>query len=31
MEALRGAFTDAEFAAALPFLKALRIWLDENR
>jgi len=31
MEALRSAFTDSEFAAALPFLKALRIWLDENR
>jgi DNA-binding MarR family transcriptional regulator len=31
MEALRSAFTDSEFAAALPFLKALRVWLDENR
>lgn len=31
MEALRSAFTDAEFAAALPFLRALRTWLDENR
>ena len=28
---LRRAFTDAEFAAAVPFLTALRIWLDENR
>lgn len=28
---LREAFTDAEFEAAIPFLKALRIWLDENR
>ena len=31
MEGLRGAFTDAEFVAALPFLKALRVWMDENR
>ena len=31
MEAMRSAFTDAEFAAALPFLTALRLWLDENR
>jgi DNA-binding MarR family transcriptional regulator len=31
MEAMRAAFTDAEFAAALPFLTALRMWLDENR
>ncbi|HYE44745.1 MAG TPA: MarR family transcriptional regulator [Caulobacter sp.] len=31
MEGLREAFTDAEFAAALPFLKALRAWMDENR
>ena len=28
---LREAFTDAEFEAAIPFLKALRVWLDENR
>ncbi len=28
---LREAFTDEEFVAAIPFLKALRIWLDENR
>lgn len=28
---LREAFTDTEFEAAIPFLKALRIWLDENR
>ncbi len=31
MEGLREAFTDREFEAALPFLKALRIWMDENR
>jgi DNA-binding MarR family transcriptional regulator len=31
MEAMRAAFTEAEFAAALPFLKALRMWLDDNR
>lgn len=31
MEGLRGAFTDAEFEAALPFLRALRVWMDENR
>ncbi|MDB5472397.1 MAG: hypothetical protein JWR84_3957 [Caulobacter sp.] len=31
MEGLRGAFTDAEFAAALPFLQGLRVWMDENR
>ena len=31
MESLREAFTEAEFAAALPFLTALRLWLDENR
>lgn len=30
-ESLRSAFTEAEFAAALPFLKALRVWLDESR
>lgn len=28
---LREAFTDAEFEAALPFLRKLRMWLDENR
>ena len=31
MEGLREAFTDAEFEAALPFLRALRVWMDENR
>jgi DNA-binding MarR family transcriptional regulator len=31
MEGLRGAFTEAEFTAALPFLRALRVWMDENR
>ena len=31
LDQLRGGFTEAEFAAALPFLRALRIWLDENR
>lgn len=30
-DSLRSAFTEAEFVAALPFLKALRIWLDETR
>lgn len=30
-ESLRSAFTEAEFVAALPFLKALRTWLDEMR
>jgi DNA-binding MarR family transcriptional regulator len=30
-ESLREAFTEAEFEAALPFLKALRTWLDEGR
>ena len=30
-ESLRSAFTEAEFAQALPFLKALRAWLDESR
>jgi DNA-binding MarR family transcriptional regulator len=29
MDSLRSAFTDAEFVDALPFLAALRIWLDE--
>jgi len=28
---LREAFTPEEFEAALPFLRALRVWLDENR
>jgi DNA-binding MarR family transcriptional regulator len=28
---LREAFTPEEFSGALPFLKALRGWLDENR
>lgn len=28
---LREAFTPEEFEQALPFLRALRIWLDENR
>jgi DNA-binding MarR family transcriptional regulator len=31
MEGLRARFSDAEFEAALPFLSALRVWLDENR
>lgn len=31
LEAMRAAFTDDEFKAALPFLQALRVWLDENR
>jgi len=31
LEAMRAAFTDQEFEAALPFLTALRVWLDENR
>ena len=31
MEGLREAFTDSEFEAALPFLRALRVWMDENR
>jgi DNA-binding MarR family transcriptional regulator len=31
LDQLRGGFTDAEFVEALPFLRALRIWLDENR
>ncbi|MDR3511731.1 MAG: MarR family transcriptional regulator [Caulobacteraceae bacterium] len=30
-ESLRSAFTEEEFVAALPFLKALRTWLDETR
>ena len=28
---LREAFTDGEFEAALPFLRAMRAWLDDNR
>lgn len=28
---LREAFTDDEFDTALPFLRRLRMWLDENR
>lgn len=31
LDAMRGAFTEDEFKAALPFLQALRAWLDENR
>ncbi len=31
LESLREAFTDQEFAQALPFLTALRAWLDDNR
>lgn len=31
MDGLRDAFTEAEFKAAIPFLTALRIWLDDNR
>mgnify|MGYP001809758001 CR=1 FL=1 len=31
MEGLREAFTEAQFAAALPFLSRLRTWMDENR
>jgi DNA-binding MarR family transcriptional regulator len=31
MDALRERFSDAEFGAALPFLSALRAWLNENR
>lgn len=31
LEAMREAFTDDEFVAALPFLTALRTWFDENR
>ena len=31
MDALRARFADAEFESALPFLSALRVWLDENR
>ncbi|MDQ0466696.1 DNA-binding MarR family transcriptional regulator [Caulobacter ginsengisoli] len=31
MEGLRTAFSDADFETALPFLRALRIWLDEHR
>ena len=31
MDALRARFGDSEFETALPFLSALRVWLDENR
>jgi DNA-binding MarR family transcriptional regulator len=31
MEGLRLHFAEADFEAALPFLSALRAWLDENR
>ncbi len=31
LENMRSAFTEDEFKAALPFLQALRVWLDENR
>jgi len=31
MDQLRSRFTEAEFEAALPFLAALRAWLEENR
>lgn len=31
LEAMRSAFTDQEFLAALPFLEAFRDWFDENR
>ncbi len=31
MDALRARFSEADFATALPFLSALRQWLDENR
>ena len=31
LDQLRDGFTDAEFENALPFLRALRVWLDENR
>ncbi len=31
MEALRSRFADADFESALPFLTALRRWLEENR
>jgi DNA-binding MarR family transcriptional regulator len=31
MEDLRAHFAEAEFETALPFLSALRAWLDENR
>ncbi|HEX4196407.1 MAG TPA: MarR family transcriptional regulator [Caulobacteraceae bacterium] len=30
-EGLRARFTDTDFETALPFLSALRQWLDENR
>ena len=31
LDGMRAAFTEDEFKAALPFLQALRVWLDENR
>jgi len=31
LDRVRGAFPEAEFEAALPFLQALRAWLDANR
>ncbi|MBS0411369.1 MAG: MarR family transcriptional regulator [Proteobacteria bacterium] len=31
LDRVRGAFPEAEFEAALPFLEALRAWLDANR
>jgi DNA-binding MarR family transcriptional regulator len=31
LEQLREAFTDTDFQTALPFLRALRAWLDDNR
>lgn len=31
LERLRSAFSDADFQQALPFLRALRAWLDDNR
>ena len=31
LDQLRDGFTESEFEAALPFLRALRVYLDENR
>lgn len=31
LEGMRAAFAEDEFKAALPFLQALRVWLDEKR
>ena len=31
LDGTRAAFTEDEFKTALPFLQALRVWLDENR